>query len=149
MRYAAPLRFAESPSLFEPCWSEQILVETVRTLESKLHWPGSLTASPQRELGVHFRDAWIEDFEYLKHFPEYRGPSSRRAGIRLWPPRKAAAAKNGRPTLNRSRKQVRTLAARATVGDRRAGCQPAPQRKSLQAVKILAAVALFQELPLA
>ncbi len=59
------LRCAEPPSLFEPRWSEQILVETVRTLESKLHWPQSLTASLQKELRTHFRDEWIEAFEYL------------------------------------------------------------------------------------
>ena len=131
------LRCAEPPSLFEPRWSEQILVETARTLKSKLDWPRSLPASLQKELRTHFRDAWIEDFEYLAHFSEYGGPSSRRAGIRLWPPGKAAAAKNGRPTLNRSRNQIRALTARAAVGDRRAGCPPAPQRKSLQVAKIL------------
>ena len=38
------LRLAESPRLFEPKWSEEIIRETTRTLESKLGWPSTLTA---------------------------------------------------------------------------------------------------------
>ena len=38
------LRLAEPPRFFEPKWSEEIIRETTRTLESKLGWPNSLTA---------------------------------------------------------------------------------------------------------
>jgi hypothetical protein len=49
------LRLAEPPRLFEPKWSEEIVRETTRTLESKLRWPSSLTAHFEAELQVHFR----------------------------------------------------------------------------------------------
>lgn len=44
------LRLAEPPRLFEPNWSEEIIRETTRTLESKLGWPNSLTAYLEKEL---------------------------------------------------------------------------------------------------
>ena len=59
------LRLAEVPRLFEPKWSEEIIVEAVRTLESKLGWPGSLTAHLQAELHTHFREAWITGYQSL------------------------------------------------------------------------------------
>lgn len=59
------LRLAEPPRLFEPKWSEEIILETTRTLESKLGWPGSLTAYWQAELRAHFGEAWISGHEPL------------------------------------------------------------------------------------
>jgi hypothetical protein len=59
------LRFAESPALFEPKWSEEIIRETARTLEDKLGWPKSLTAHLEAELRSHFREAWIDDYDFL------------------------------------------------------------------------------------
>lgn len=59
------LRLAEPPGLFQPRWSEEILRETTRTLEVKLGWPVSLTAHFQSELRLHFREAWIEQYESL------------------------------------------------------------------------------------
>jgi len=59
------LRCAESPRLFEPKWSEEIIGETTRTLESKLNWPNSLAAYFQAELRAHFADAWISNYESL------------------------------------------------------------------------------------
>jgi hypothetical protein len=59
------LRLAEPPRLFEPKWSEEIMRETLRTLESKLGWPASLTASFDAELRVHFAEAWISGYESL------------------------------------------------------------------------------------
>jgi predicted nucleic acid-binding protein len=59
------LRCAESPRLFETKWSEEIIDETTRTLESKLNWPNSLAAYFQAELRAHFADAWISDYESL------------------------------------------------------------------------------------
>ena len=59
------LRLAEPPRLFEPKWSEEIVRETGRTLESKLGWPRSLTAYLKAELRAHFGEAWISDYESL------------------------------------------------------------------------------------
>jgi predicted nucleic acid-binding protein len=59
------LRLAETPSLFEPKWSDEIIRETIRTLETKLEWPNTLTRHLQRELRAHFREAWVADFEHL------------------------------------------------------------------------------------
>jgi predicted nucleic acid-binding protein len=59
------LRLAEPPRLYEPKWSEEIIRETTRTLESKLGWPTSLTASFQHELRAHFGDAWIIGYDPL------------------------------------------------------------------------------------
>lgn len=49
------LRLAEPPRLYEPKWSEQILRETIRTLEFKLGWPNSLNAQTcgKRSRKVH------------------------------------------------------------------------------------------------
>lgn len=59
------LRLAEPPRLYEPKWSEGIIHETTRTLESKLGWPSPLTASLQAELRAHFGEAWISGYEAL------------------------------------------------------------------------------------
>ncbi len=59
------LRLAEPPRLFEPKWSDEIIRETIRTLESKLGWPNSLTAHLQKELRAHFSEAWISGYESL------------------------------------------------------------------------------------
>jgi predicted nucleic acid-binding protein len=59
------LRLAEPPRLYEPKWSEEIIRETTRTLESKLGWPSSLTAYFQAELRAHFAEAWISGYEPL------------------------------------------------------------------------------------
>lgn len=59
------LRLAEPPRLYEPKWSEEIIRETTRTLESKLGWPSSLTAYLETELRAHFSDAWISGYEPL------------------------------------------------------------------------------------
>ena len=59
------LRLAEPPRLYEPKWSEEIILETARTLESKLGWPSSLTSYLQAELRAHFGEAWISGYEPL------------------------------------------------------------------------------------
>lgn len=59
------LRLAESPRLYEPKWSAEIIEETVRTLEWKLGWPHSLTEHFKSELLVHFGDAWVSAYEPL------------------------------------------------------------------------------------
>jgi len=59
------LRLAEPPGLFSPKWSDDIIVETIRTLESKLRWPQSLTAHFESELRAHFSEAWIHGYDEL------------------------------------------------------------------------------------
>jgi len=59
------LRLAEPPRLFEPKWSEEIMRETARTLESRLRWPRSLAAHFEAELRAHFSEAWIAGYERL------------------------------------------------------------------------------------
>ena len=59
------LRLAEPPRLYEPKWSEEIIRETTRTLESKLGWPSFLTAHLEAELRAHFNEAWISGYEPL------------------------------------------------------------------------------------
>lgn len=59
------LRLAEPPRLYEPRWSDEIILETTRTLESKLGWPATLTEHLRAELQVHFGDAWISGHESL------------------------------------------------------------------------------------
>jgi predicted nucleic acid-binding protein len=59
------LRLAEPPRLFEAKWSEEIIRETTRTLQSKLGWPKHLTAHLEAELRVHFSEAWIADYQSL------------------------------------------------------------------------------------
>jgi hypothetical protein len=59
------LRMAEPPELCEPRWSEEIMAETLRTLESKLEWPTSLTAYFEREVRARFADALFTGYESL------------------------------------------------------------------------------------
>lgn len=59
------LRLAEPPRLFEPKWSDEIIRETTRALESKLGWPNSLTAHLEKELRAHFSEDWISGYESL------------------------------------------------------------------------------------
>jgi hypothetical protein len=51
--------------LCEPKWSDEIVRETTRTLESKLGWPSSLTAYLHSELRAYFGEAWISGYEPL------------------------------------------------------------------------------------
>jgi predicted nucleic acid-binding protein len=59
------LRMAEPPELYEPRWSEEIIAETLRTFESKLEWPASLTAYFEHQVRAHFADAWVTAYEPL------------------------------------------------------------------------------------
>ncbi len=59
------LRLAEAPALYQPKWSNEIIDETKRALQSKLGWPGRLTEYLQSELRANFPEAWITGFERL------------------------------------------------------------------------------------
>ena len=59
------LRLAEPPRLYAPRWSQEILTETTRALETKLNWPRHLVAHFETELRTHFADAWVDGYGYL------------------------------------------------------------------------------------
>lgn len=59
------LRLAEPPAFFEPKWSNEIIRETIRTLQGKLGWPHHLAVSFEAELRSNFADAWIDGFQPL------------------------------------------------------------------------------------
>jgi len=59
------LRLAEPPRLFEPKWSEEIILETTRTLKQRLGWPSTLVDHLETELRTHFAEAWISGHESL------------------------------------------------------------------------------------
>jgi len=59
------LRLAEPPHLYLPRWSQDIMQETRRTLEIRLHLTSAQTAHLTKELENHFADAWVEGYEAL------------------------------------------------------------------------------------
>ncbi|MDX2109996.1 MAG: PIN domain-containing protein [Verrucomicrobiota bacterium] len=59
------LRLAETPRLYLPRWSEEILVETHRTHIGKLGWPADIAESFQRALREQFPEAMVTKYEPL------------------------------------------------------------------------------------
>ena len=59
------LRFAEEPRLYVPRWSDEIILEVVRTLQNKLGLPSKSTTHLIGELKKHFGDAWVTAYEPL------------------------------------------------------------------------------------
>jgi hypothetical protein len=59
------LRIAEPPRLYLPRWSEDIMAETTRTLETRLGVTQEQTAYLVGELRMHFEDAWVKGYEPL------------------------------------------------------------------------------------
>ena len=57
------LRLAETPRLYLPFWSDQILEETTRTLIDKLQWPEDLAKYREQQMREHFPEA-------LVHYPK-------------------------------------------------------------------------------
>lgn len=51
------LRLAETPRLYSPFWSEQILDETQRTQTGKLNWPPNVAESMRLAMTQHFPDS--------------------------------------------------------------------------------------------
>lgn len=62
------LRLAETPRLFCPVFSEQILkeVRNVHLEKLKRPWPSPLADKWQREVRAHFPEALVEGFEHLQ-----------------------------------------------------------------------------------
>ncbi|MBE7537664.1 MAG: hypothetical protein HS122_04570 [Opitutaceae bacterium] len=59
------LRLAETPRLYLPRWSEEILLETERTHLSELGWPPHLAKSYQTAVRAAFPEAMVTGHEAL------------------------------------------------------------------------------------
>jgi len=59
------LRLAEEPRLYVPRWSDEIIAETVRNLESRIGLSAKKTAYLVDQLRKHFGDAWVTGHEPL------------------------------------------------------------------------------------
>jgi len=59
------LRLAEPPRLYVPQWSDEIIAETVRTLENRIGLSAHKTAYLVVQLREHFGDAWVTGYEPL------------------------------------------------------------------------------------
>lgn len=59
------LRLAETPRLYVPQWSKDILAEVRRTHTEKLGWPADLADSWQQQVRASFPEAMVGGFEKL------------------------------------------------------------------------------------
>jgi len=59
------LRLAEPPHLYLPRWSKDIILETMRTLETKLGLTPAQTTHLVGQLKTFFEEAWVEGYEPL------------------------------------------------------------------------------------
>jgi predicted nucleic acid-binding protein len=59
------LRLAEEPRTYVPRWSDEILAETVRNLESRIGLSSEKTAYLVGQLRKHFADSWVTGYEPL------------------------------------------------------------------------------------
>ena len=59
------LRLAETPRLYVPQWSEDILAEVKRTHTEKLGWPDDLAAYWQEQVRVTFPEAMVSGYGKL------------------------------------------------------------------------------------
>ena len=59
------LRLAEYPRLFVPRWSEEIIAETTRNLESRIGLSRERTTYLVEQLRSHFADSWVTGYELL------------------------------------------------------------------------------------
>ena len=57
------LRFAESPSFYQPCWSGQIIAETRKALLKKIGLTEPQADRLIDQLREHFPEAWIAEYE--------------------------------------------------------------------------------------
>ncbi|MEO8125643.1 MAG: PIN domain-containing protein [Bryobacteraceae bacterium] len=61
------LRLAETPRLFVPKWSDDIITETLRVLQTKLNKTSEQTQHLQNELRKAFPEAWVENYKILEN----------------------------------------------------------------------------------
>lgn len=59
------LRLAEPPALYQPRWSDEIIAEMKRALETQIGLAPAKTVYLIRELRRHFADCWVTGFEPL------------------------------------------------------------------------------------
>ena len=59
------LRLAETPALYVPAWTDEILAEATRTLKTKLNWPAELVQSWEDAIRTHFEDSQVENHQPL------------------------------------------------------------------------------------
>lgn len=59
------MRLAETPRLYLPYWSEEILEETARTLVGDLKWPEDLVRYREQQMREHFPEAIVRFPESL------------------------------------------------------------------------------------
>ena len=64
------LRLAESPRLYLPRWSDEILAETVRNLQNRIGLSADKTDYLVAQLRMHFGDCWVGGYERLIAFAE-------------------------------------------------------------------------------
>jgi len=59
------LNLAESPRLFFPYWSDEILAEVYRTQTGKLNWPKKLAEFWQESVRTAFPEAMVSNYGQL------------------------------------------------------------------------------------
>jgi len=59
------LRLAEHPRLYLPRWSDVIIEETVRNLQTQIGLPAEKTEYLVGQMRQHFADAWVSGYEPL------------------------------------------------------------------------------------
>jgi hypothetical protein len=59
------LRLAEHPRLYLPRWSDVIIEETVRNLQTQIGLSAEKTAYLVGQMRQHFADAWVTGYEPL------------------------------------------------------------------------------------
>ena len=59
------LRLAETPRLYRPRWSDEIMTEVRRNLVAKIKASEQQAAYREKELRKHFAEAWVEGYKPL------------------------------------------------------------------------------------
>lgn len=59
------LRIAAGPRLFKPIWTDQIMSEVSRNLQSRFGLTSEKAVRRESELRRHFPEAWVEGYEEL------------------------------------------------------------------------------------
>ena len=66
------LRLAEEPRFYLPRWSDEIIAEMVRTLQSQFGLASEKTTHLVDELKKHFGDAWVTNYEpFVSHMTNH------------------------------------------------------------------------------
>jgi hypothetical protein len=60
------LRLAETPKLYIPKWSDDIIAETIRTLETRFNRTPDQTRHLREQLQFAFPEAWVHGYKPLE-----------------------------------------------------------------------------------